>query len=54
MIDELYDLEVIERADRPTCTATAVAVDADQAADDGLAVGDAVPFRFADGRRRAA
>jgi len=48
VFDELYDLE-ISAGDLADVTGESVAVTAGRATDSGLSVGDAVPFRFADG-----
>lgn len=48
VFDELYDLKV-SSGRLADVVGDTVAVDADRALDDGLVVGDSVPFRFADG-----
>ena len=47
-LDVLYDMEV-SAGDLADVTGDAVAVNADRATEDGLAIGDTVPFLFADG-----
>jgi putative ABC transport system permease protein len=49
VIDELYDLKVTSGS-ITSVHGGAVAVTADKARDDGLSIGDKVPFRFADGQ----
>jgi putative ABC transport system permease protein len=48
VIDELYDLKV-SRGSITEVHGPAVAVTANKARDEGLTIGDSVPFRFADG-----
>jgi len=49
VVDELYDLKVSSGSIR-SVHGGAVAVTADKAGDEGLSIGDKVPFRFADGQ----
>ncbi|HEX6568583.1 MAG TPA: ABC transporter permease, partial [Acidimicrobiales bacterium] len=49
VIDDLYDLKVTSGS-ITSVHGGAVAVTADKARDDGLSIGDEVPFRFADGQ----